>query len=82
MQPTSSRPGYFFLFRTFHSIVHCTSNIVMARFYLYVRCSIGVVVHAGQGTNRGTGGLHIDDKNSNTLAIYYRRETGFSWLDL
>jgi hypothetical protein len=25
----------FFLFRAFHSIVHCTKNIVMLRFYLY-----------------------------------------------
>ena len=25
----------FFLFRTLHSVVHCTSNIVMVRFYLY-----------------------------------------------
>jgi hypothetical protein len=25
----------FFVFRTFHSVVHCTSNIVMLRFYLY-----------------------------------------------
>jgi len=25
----------FFLFRTLHSIVHCTMNIVMARFLLY-----------------------------------------------
>ena len=26
----------FFLFRVLHSIVHCTKNIVMLRFYLYV----------------------------------------------
>ena len=26
----------FFLLRTLHSIVHCTKNIVMLRFYLYV----------------------------------------------
>jgi hypothetical protein len=25
----------FFVFRTLHSVVHCTSNIVMVRFYLY-----------------------------------------------
>ena len=25
----------FFLFRAFHSVVHCTKNIVMLRFYLY-----------------------------------------------
>ena len=25
----------FFLFRAFHSVVHCTRNIVMLRFYLY-----------------------------------------------
>jgi len=25
----------FFIFRTLHSVVHCTSNIVMVRFYLY-----------------------------------------------
>jgi hypothetical protein len=25
----------FFVFRLFHSIVHCTKNIVMLRFYLY-----------------------------------------------
>ena len=25
----------FFLFRTLHSVVHCTRNIVMVRFYLY-----------------------------------------------
>jgi len=32
----------FFLFRTFHSIVHCTSNIVMARFYLYVGAALAL----------------------------------------
>jgi hypothetical protein len=32
----------FFLFRTFHSIEHCTSNIVMARFYLYVGAALAL----------------------------------------
>ena len=30
----------FFALRTLHSIVHCTKNIVMLRFYLYVGSSM------------------------------------------
>ena len=32
----------FFLFRAFHSIVHCTSNIVMLRFYLYAGAALAL----------------------------------------
>jgi hypothetical protein len=32
----------FFLLRTFHSIVHCTANIVMLRFYLYAGASLAL----------------------------------------
>jgi hypothetical protein len=32
----------FFLFRTGHSIVHCTSNIVMVRFYLYAGAALAL----------------------------------------
>jgi hypothetical protein len=32
----------FFLFRVFHSIVHCTKNIVMLRFYLYAGAALAV----------------------------------------
>jgi hypothetical protein len=32
----------FFLFRMFHSIVHCTRNIVMLRFYLYAGSALAL----------------------------------------
>ena len=32
----------FFLFRVFHSIVHCTVNIVMLRFYLYAGSTLAL----------------------------------------
>jgi hypothetical protein len=32
----------FFLLRTFHSIVHCTVNIVLLRFYLYAGASLAL----------------------------------------
>ena len=32
----------FFVFRALHSIVHCTSNIVMRRFYLYCAAAISL----------------------------------------
>lgn len=32
----------FFVLRTFHSIVHCTRNIVMLRFYLYVGSALAL----------------------------------------
>jgi len=32
----------FFLFRAFHSIVHCTKNIVMLRFYLYAGAALAL----------------------------------------
>jgi len=32
----------FFGFRTCHSIVHCTSNIVMVRFYLYAGAALAL----------------------------------------
>lgn len=32
----------FFLFRAFHSIVHCTRNIVMLRFYLYTGAALAL----------------------------------------
>ena len=32
----------FFLFRLFHSIVHCTRNIVMLRFYLYSGAAVAL----------------------------------------
>ena len=32
----------FFLLRTLHSIVHCTANIVMLRFYLYASASLAL----------------------------------------
>ena len=32
----------FFIFRTCHSIVHCTSNIVMVRFYLYAGAALAL----------------------------------------
>ena len=32
----------FFTFRTLHSIVHCTFNYVMLRFYLYLFASVAV----------------------------------------
>ena len=32
----------FFALRTLHSIVHCTKNIVMLRFYLYVASSMAL----------------------------------------
>lgn len=32
----------FFLFRAFHSIVHCTNNIVMLRFYLYAGAALAL----------------------------------------
>lgn len=30
----------FFLFRVLHSVVHCTRNVVMLRFYLYAAASM------------------------------------------
>jgi len=32
----------FFAFRVLHSIVHCTSNIVMLRFYLYLAAALAL----------------------------------------
>jgi hypothetical protein len=32
----------FFLFRVFHSIVHCTVNVVMLRFYLYAGSALAL----------------------------------------
>ncbi len=32
----------FFAFRTLHSIVHCTTNTVMLRFYLYIAASLAL----------------------------------------
>ena len=32
----------FFMFRVLHSIVHCTRNIVMLRFYLYSAASLAL----------------------------------------
>lgn len=32
----------FFVFRALHSLVHCTSNIVMRRFYLYVAAAMAL----------------------------------------
>ncbi len=32
----------FFLLRAFHSIVHCTHNIVMLRFYLYASSALAL----------------------------------------
>lgn len=32
----------FFVFRLFHSIVHCTRNIVMLRFYLYSGAAVAL----------------------------------------
>jgi hypothetical protein len=32
----------FVLFRALHSLVHCTINVVMVRFYLYLVATIAV----------------------------------------
>ncbi|NQV86604.1 MAG: MAPEG family protein [Woeseiaceae bacterium] len=38
----------FFLFRAMHSLVHCTSNIVMRQFYWYVAASFSMWIMLGR----------------------------------
>ena len=38
----------FFLFRMLHSIVHCTINIVMLRFYLYAGAALALWIMLGR----------------------------------
>lgn len=40
--PTIVAAWLFLAFRTLHSIVHCTSNVVMLRFYLYSAAALAL----------------------------------------
>lgn len=45
----------FFAFRVGHSIVHCTVNIVMLRFYLYAAAALALWVMLGRAVAAGFG---------------------------
>ena len=50
MESIWRRRGCFVAFRVAHSIVHCTFNLVMLRFYLYLIATLAVwfiLVRAG-----------------------------------
>jgi len=45
----------FFVFRVAHSIVHCTANIVMLRFYLYAAAALALWFMLGRAVVAGFG---------------------------
>lgn len=45
----------FFAFRVAHSIVHCTANIVMLRFYLYAAAALALWFMLGRAVIAGFG---------------------------